>query len=311
MLRIVDVFVIRCDEKASSDMRIIVAIPSTNRCSILMSTVKDLERQTRKPDLTLLVVADESDVDTGSVSEVSFPVSVIQTERGLTIQRNAALGILREDDIMLFLDDDFLLAPDYLANLERLFQKHPDVAMCTGHVLADGIHGPGLSHDFGRRLISEPVASEDFALAGVYNCYGCNMALKANPVMQNKLRFDQRLKAYCWLEDVDFSRQVARYGKIVSSPLLRGVHLGTKTGRGSGLRFGYSQIANPIYLAKKGTMSKPRALNIMSRNLVSNVVKSLKPEPEVDRRGRLVGNFRAFKDLARGRLAPEQILSFE
>ncbi|MGK7652994.1 glycosyltransferase family 2 protein [Roseovarius sp. B08] len=292
-------------------MRLIVAIPSTNRCSILTPTVKDLERQTRKPDLTLLIVADEGDVCTDAVYDLPFQVAVIQTERGLTTQRNAALAMLREDDIVLFLDDDFILAPDYLANLERLFKNNPEVAMCTGHVLADGIHGPGLSHDYGRTLVSEPADADDFALTPVYNCYGCNMALRARPVVQNNLRFDQRLKAYCWLEDVDFSRQVASYGKIVTSRLLRGVHLGTKTGRGSGQRFGYSQIANPLYLARKGTMSRTRALNIMSRNLISNVVKSLRPEPEVDRRGRLIGNFRAFKDLARGRLSPEQILSFE
>ena len=41
-------------------------------------------------------------------------------------------------------------------------------------------------------------------------------------------------------------------GKVVKIDAAFGVHLGTKLGRNSGLRLGYSQIANPLYLARKG-----------------------------------------------------------
>jgi hypothetical protein len=58
----------------------------------------------------------------------------------------------------------------------------------------------------------------------------------------------------------------------------------------------------------KGTMSAPRALRMILRNLVSNVVKALRPEPWVDRRGRLRGNLLALSDLLRGRIAPDRIL---
>ena len=77
--------------------------------------------------------------------------------------------------------------------------------------------------------------------------------------------------------------------------------------RGStGLRLGYSQVANPIYLMGKGTMSPGRALPLLIRNLLANVVRSVHSEPWVDRRGRLKGNLRALADLVSRRLAAQE-----
>jgi hypothetical protein len=89
----------------------------------------------------------------------------------------------------------------------------------------------------------------------------------------------------------------------------RGVHLGMKSGRQSGLRLGYSQIANPVYLVRKGSFAWRRAMGQIGRNIAMNVALSLRPEPYVDRRGRLRGNVIAIRDLARGRLHPRRILA--
>ncbi len=293
-------------------MRVIVAIPTTNRPAIVVPTVRDIARQSRLPDLVVVVVAGPGDIDARAVSDLPFPVCIVESERGATFQRNAALDMLHTDDAMLFLDDDFVMAPDFLANLEQLFNQNPDIAMVTGTVLADGIKGPGLDHAYATALLSEPANQRAGAgLAEVYNCYGCNMALRARGLVEGHIRFDTRLKLYSWLEDVDFSRQMAAHGRIVKAEALRGVHLGTKTGRSSGLRLGYSQIANPLYLNAKGTMIWQRAYNMMFRNFSSNLVRSLYPEPEIDRFGRLRGNLRAIADLLRGRLKPENVTTFE
>jgi hypothetical protein len=115
------------------------------------------------------------------------------------------------------------------------------------------------------------------------------------------------LPLYGWLEDVDFSRQLARFGRVVSTDATRGVHLGVKQGRQRGVKLGYSQVANPLYLIGKGTMSPRRALTLIARNLAANTVRSLRAEPWVDRRGRLIGNVRAMLDLVTGRLDPRRI----
>ena len=125
------------------------------------------------------------------------------------------------------------------------------------------------------------------------------------------LRFDENLPLYSWLEDVDFCRALTPHGVIVRCTALRGVHLGTKRGRTSGLRFGYSQIANPIYLARKGTLAWWRAARQIARNVVANVARAPRPEPWVDRRGRLRGNVLAATDLIARRLDPSRIITLE
>ena len=89
---------------------------------------------------------------------------------------------------------------------------------------------------------------------------------------------------------------------------LRGVHLGVKRGRVSGVRFGYSQIVNPLYLVRKGTGTGRWAANLIARNVLANAALSLRPEPHVDRRGRLKGNLIAAGHLIRGRCDPELML---
>jgi hypothetical protein len=134
------------------------------------------------------------------------------------------------------------------------------------------------------------------------------MAVRGETLRAHPERFDTRLPLYGWLEDLDFSRRMAAFGRIVEAPALRGVHLATKVGRTSGRRLGYSQIANPVYLTRKGTMSWPRAARIMTGNILANSAKSLRPEPWIDRKGRLQGNLLAFRDIVTGRCAPERIL---
>jgi hypothetical protein len=74
---------------------------------------------------------------------------------------------------------------------------------------------------------------------------------------------------------------------------------------------GYSQIANPVHFMRKKSVRPPPLLRLMTKNVLANIFKSLRPEPWVDRRGRLRGNLTAFADLLRGRLAPGRILELK
>ncbi|KKL08314.1 hypothetical protein LCGC14_2577090, partial [marine sediment metagenome] len=105
--------------------RIIVAIASAGRGPILSETVAALGRQHRLPDLLLLSLGDPADGIDIAPEQLPFAVSVLIGPKGLTTQRNAILRALLPGDVVLMLDDDFLLAPDYIARLETLFDDHP------------------------------------------------------------------------------------------------------------------------------------------------------------------------------------------
>ena len=256
-----------------------------------------------------LLICPAKEVDFNPLCLESYPgkARVFYGPTGLPHQRNVLLDAT-DADIVIFFDDDFLPSDDYVAEVEALFATHPKVVVSTGKLLADGALGPGIAHSAGLHILDQAGSNNGSpSMKTTYNGYGCNMSIRMKTVRQHGVRFDERLPLYAWLEDVDFSRQLSSYGDIVQASRLRGVHLGVKgAGRSSGLRLGYSQVANPIYLARKGTMHWPLALKHISKNLVANTLRSLYPEPWVDRRGRLMGNMKAFLDLFLGKMIPEK-----
>ncbi|MGY2046795.1 glycosyltransferase family 2 protein [Methylobacterium sp. JK268] len=285
-------------------LRIAVGLATVGRPEVCGETLTRLCVQTRLPDRVLVSVPSPSDL--AAPAPEGLPTTVLVGPRGLTRQRNAILTALDDVDLVCFFDDDFVPDPGYLAALERAFLADPGLIGATGRVLADGITGPGYSFAEADRVLGGASPGSGPPVP-VYSLYGCNMAFRVAPLRAAGLSFDEVLPAYGWLEDVDFSRRAARLGRLARVGEASGVHLGVKGGRQSGRRFGYSQVANPLYLVGKGSYALPRAGWLMGRNLAMNLLRGLRPEPHVDRRGRLVGNLRALADLARGRLHPGRI----
>ena len=286
-------------------MKIALAIASAGRPQIVAETLQRLERQTRAPDRTLVVVAAPEDAPPAPLT--AGAEFVIAPARGSGLQRNHALDLLcAEADVVVFIDDDYVPSPGFVAGVELLFESHPEVVAASGHLIADGIFSKGFTFEEADALIAAYAPPRDFRLIDDTGTYGCNMAFRVAAAPQ--VRFDANLPLYAWLEDTDFSAQYARVGRVVRADHFAGVHLGVKTGRAPGLRLGYSQIANAAYLARKGTLAPRVALKLASRNIAANLVKSFAPEPWVDRRGRLRGNLLALADIARGRIDPRRVL---
>ncbi len=285
--------------------RLHVLVATLGRAELTRQTIDRLADQTRPPDG--IVVVGVGDADIAGVEQARGTVEIALGPRGSCAQRNHGLDMLRgRSDIVVFFDDDFVAAPDYLEQIEALFAERPDVAGLTGKLIADGIHGGGFSLDQAIGLIADDMPPSPPVTEPISALYGCNMALRM--AMVGDVRFDENLPLYGWQEDIDFSRSVGRCGPLLSTSRLRGVHMGARGGRTSGVRFGYSQIANPFYLTRKGTMPSGMAMGLMMRNFAANMRGSLKPEAHIDRRGRLRGNLMAMIDIVRGRSNPRRIL---
>lgn len=282
--------------------KITVIIATVGRAATARRTVELLGRQTLQPHRIIAVGAQESDI--AGVGEANSLCEGIVTAKGLCRQRNAGLDALPTDtDIVVFFDDDFLPAPHYLAEVAGIFADDPAVAGITGDLLADGIHTGGFDFEQAAALLSAPAAPR--SLRPRQSLYGCNMAIRLSAI--GDMRFDENLPFYGWQEDTDFTYRLGRRGALVSSPSVTGVHMGVQSGRISGLRLGYSQVANIVYLHRKGTIQPALGRKLLFQNVSSNVVRGIWPEPHIDRRGRLKGNLLAFADLLRGRIDPRRI----
>ncbi|MGV1867348.1 MULTISPECIES: glycosyltransferase [unclassified Rhizobium] len=283
--------------------RTAVVVATRGRPEVVKATVQYLlGTQTFAPEA--LIVSCVNLADAGDLVD-NPAVTVLTGPPGLAAQRNTALGALPPTaEIVAFFDDDFIADKEWLRKAAATFRDESQVIGFTGRVLKDGITGDAVSFDEGLRLIDSAPPC-DWTWIEPYSPYGCNMAFRVSAI--GDTRFDERLVLYGWLEDRDFAAAIAKPGgRLVKGADAFGVHMGVKSGRVAGDRLGYSQIANPIYLLLKGTMSSKRVFTHIGANMLSNFVKALKPEPFIDRRGRAKGNLIAIADVVCGKITPEK-----
>lgn len=299
---------------STESARIAIILASKSRSDMLRRSLAFLDAQTLRPASVILSVTERADADF-DIAEVLDPRidgRVVYAPPGSCNQRNAGLDALGPDiDHVVFFDDDFFPSRYALAALARAFEAFPDVDGITGKLVADGINGPGISAAEAAEMLrqrDDAAGAADVAhpkiLRDTFGLYGCNMAYRVSALGER--RFDVNLPVYGWQEDVDFAAQLP--GRRVEIDTFTGVHLGTKTGRETrGEMLGYSQVVNPFYLWRKGTLSAGFSLQLVARNLAANHLKALRSEPWIDRPGRLRGNWAGLWDIVSGRADPGRL----
>jgi GT2 family glycosyltransferase len=295
--------------KTESPSRIAIVIASTGRPSELGRWADHVRRQSLRPSILLCVIAKSTDLPWQE--QVPEDVKVVIANLGSCHQRNAGLAAaVGCSDIIAFFDDDYVPSSYCVEGIDAFFRKHPDVVGANGVLLADGINSPGISYEdakegiLRRDTLPRP---EGRVLHDLEGLYGCNMVFRSAAIGSE--RFDEELPLYAWQEDIDFAVRVGKRGRIVKTDAFYGVHQGVKSGRSPGARLGYSQVVNPIYLARKGTLSVGDAAKLIVKNVLKNHVKSLWPEPWIDRVGRCKGNWLGIFDVLRRKDHPRNILS--
>lgn len=288
-------------------LRVAVGIATSGRKEILSGLVVRLQQQTLPPYQIVIAPRSEDDVDAVLVSNYA---SIIYGAQGSCAQRNKILDCFRETEanIVIFFDDDFIPADDYLERMADAFLRR-SLVIADGKVLADGAKNCGLTVNEAENIISL-YKDTPTALLPKKSVYGCNMALRLDVVNQYNYRFDENLPAYGWLEDILLSLQMSERGECMQVPSACGVHLGTKAGRTSGIRFGYSQVANPLYIWRKvDNLGLKHMVRLIFPPVLRNMIGIFRPEPYIDRRGRFKGNLLAILDLIRGKAHPTRITS--
>jgi glycosyltransferase involved in cell wall biosynthesis len=286
-------------------VRIAVIVATKGRPQAVNQLLRLLEEQTRLPSVVVVSATEHADIQdsmpTSPMVEYTFGPA------GLTCQRNRALERTRDrSDIVVFFDDDFAPSPTWLEHCANAFISDSSVVGMCGLVLRDGAVGEEISWEEAGRLIhgAAPADSTGPLVAEPAGLYGCNMAYRTSAIRD--VVFDERLVLYGWLEDKDFSRLAGKMGRLVKCNALVGVHLGIKSGRVSGRKYGYSQVVNAWYLREKGTLTSKEAWSNIGKALLANGAKALWPEKHIDRLGRLTGNLIGLGNVMLGHCRPEQ-----
>lgn len=114
--------------------KIAVGIPTVGRAWIA-DTLRSLQRQTRRPDL--VVVVNQGPVEAQESIRASYdgPLEIVQQDvKGLSRARNAALDRFRTIgfDWMMWIDDDEEATVEWVEQLERLADAYPELSFFGG-----------------------------------------------------------------------------------------------------------------------------------------------------------------------------------
>jgi GT2 family glycosyltransferase len=295
-------------------LTIAVVICSLNRAVILHETVCSIQQQSLLPTQIIISTPGPEHVlpETMALPGVQHVLSRL----GSTAQRNRGLdAVVHGTDLVAFLDDDFELSESYFNEMSRLFRAFPEVVIACGTLLYDGGRGktPQISRADARKMCEVATSSFDNLAEPAYKpmdwAYGCNMFARLAAVAG--IRFDETLPMYAWLEDSDYGFRctIGRCGPVACLGA-KGIHLGWRGGRTAGVRFGFSQIVNPIYLWRKARVFPLRhiVINYWLRCLLGNILGILRRDQKWDRPGGLKGNLLGFMHLLRGNCDPTEII---
>lgn len=232
-----------------------VIVCSTGRPAELDACIRSVERQTVRPAQLLLCLPHDEDC----TIESDLPMSVVHSEPGLPIQRNAALEYV-ESELVAFIDDDVVLAPDYLEAVCAWFADHESCVGVSGNV----------ENDKRRRVVSRmfrvlfAMANDDGRLRrsgdAIYLHHpteptrveflsGCNMVYRS--IVATAMKFDEALVGYAYMEDVDFSMRASLSGELWMLDAALLVHQRTPTSRVPKCEYVAQVFGNSAYLFAK------------------------------------------------------------
>lgn len=118
-----------------------VVISTYNRCDLLPTALESVFRQDSNGISYEVIVVDNNSTDKTQQVVESFTkranVSlkyIFEARQGVSYARNAGIAAARAP-IVAFFDDDVYVSPDWVKNIKRIFDQHPEVDCVGGKVL--------------------------------------------------------------------------------------------------------------------------------------------------------------------------------
>jgi GT2 family glycosyltransferase len=151
------------------------------------------------------------------------------------LQRNIGIDIAGSD-VVYFFDDDVVLEPQYIKEMQRVFAGHTKYVGGSGAITNITPFKRTFRHIVRQFfLIQRNYSSGNFTSSGmpthsygttefkeIEAMSGCCSAYRS--WIFNKHRFDEHLVRYAYMEDCDFSKRVSNHHKLFFNPYAKLVH---------------------------------------------------------------------------------------
>jgi GT2 family glycosyltransferase len=245
-------------------VRFSVVIPTIDRVDYLRATLASVTAADPRPDEVIVVDASRNRSAEGAAAESG--AQYVHSAPGLTSQRNRGVD-QATGDVVVFLDDDVEIAPDFLGRLASAYAD-PDVVGATGKVIepdSGRLGGPrsrlrgllgGQEGTFTRfgypRYVRDTERPTDVEFMP-----GCVMTARREAVA--RIGFDEGMGGYALGEDEDFSYRLSRLGRIRYLPDVVVHHKKLGFHSQDTREFGRTVVRNRAYLFRKNFEQTPLA----------------------------------------------------
>lgn len=140
-------------------------------------------------------------------------------------------------DYVLIIDDDAMLAPDYIQRCDRVLHRYPNISACSGTVYTDGKIQTNHRRMIASRLLhlekNVPLAAYEKACFKYDLATFCGLMIKKDIMKQIGL---PKSEYFIWYDDTEYSMRLRRFGGIVN---VNAAHLNHKTVLPSGEKKGF------------------------------------------------------------------------
>lgn len=242
-----------------------IVICTKDRLKEPLNCVNSIINQTHLPNSIIIVDGNDSNDLKNELTKVLEHIDINyihigqKIKSGLTGARN--LSILHaKDDYILFLDDDVILDNNYIKFILEVYSSNgSEVGGVQG--LITNAEPNRLRTIFTSLFLLKRNPAGKVLRSGIANypyvnemiqvdwLSGSNMCYRKKILAEYK--FDEALKGYGALEDVDFSYRVSKKYKLYIIPKAKLIHEHTHTGRISIMDSNYMSIVNHFYFFKK------------------------------------------------------------
>jgi len=248
-----------------------IVVPTKDRPAELNRLLLNLEQQTLRPDMVVIVDASRrANINLKPFKKTLNLYYIHYPYPSAAEQRNVGIRAVSSNiEIVGILDDDVLLAKNSLKNVMRFWQNAPmDIAGCSCKLL-NFQPTPG-------RTLKESALFERLGLysrirgkvmpSGWQTLFG---AVKKNLFVDwlsigasfwrksifDHFSFDPFFTGYSYLEDLDFTYSVSRHYRLVVLCDAGFEHYHSETARINLYQFGKKEVRNRLYIVKKHGLS--------------------------------------------------------
>lgn len=246
-------------------LKMSLIICTKNRIDDMRRLFETIDIQSSIPE-EIIIVDSSNNTDTenfikGIKNNFESDIRYFHTEPGLTYQRNYGIN-QATGDVIFFTDDDGLFDKDYFLELIKCYDDEsvggvgPRITNCVmksrissflrDMFLFSRANGDGVLQSSGFPAFQHASNMDRIKETEIIGGF-CSYRKK----VFEKFRFDENLRGYAFMEDVDFSYRVSREFKLLYNPFSMVYHNESTTDRIDQRRYFRMIINNHYYLTRK------------------------------------------------------------